>query len=222
MKKLLVLILLLLSSSAYAAQYEYVMKYRVDNIDKAVGTNWTVVKEGSTTVMKNVTAGLTQTAKCDEKGATVEWSMQAQMKPGEKTDLKGYRKENKIYVEGILQNKDFKKVFDIDEKPWYQFIDMQMSPFINADKDYIEYWLVGQKPDFEAFTMSMKKTTKETLTILDKETACQKLEWRMTGLLSLLWSSEYWFRLSDGISMKFQMPGGNDPKVTTELVKEVK
>jgi hypothetical protein len=221
MKKILIAAILLMPFGIYAAQYEYLVKFSTGSGEKSVGAVWQIEKNASGTLMHEVTANMTQTVKCDEKGSALEWSMQAETREGEKVDLKGYRKDNKIYVDGTMKDKPYSKVFDIDERPWYQAVDMQMKTFLDSDKDYTEFWMVGMKPDFDAFTMSFKKNVTETVKVMGKDTDCSKLEWRATGFWSVFWFSDYWFRKSDGIAVKFAMPGGKDPKATSELVKEL-
>jgi hypothetical protein len=62
----------------------------------------------------------------------------------------------------------------------------------------------------------------ETVKVMDRETPCLKLEWRATGLWSVFWCSDYWFRASDGVSVRFCMPGGGEPRAKSELVAEKK
>jgi hypothetical protein len=220
MKKILLAALILLPLAVNAAQYEYLVKFNTGNGVKTIGAVWQVDRQGGYTIIHEVTANMTQTVKCDEKDSTVEWIMQAATREGEKVDLKAVRKENKIYVDGTMKNQPYSKVFDIDERPWYQAVDMQMKNFLDSDKDYTEFWMAGMKPDFDAFAMSFRKNVTETVKVLGKVTDCYKLEWRATGFWSMFWSSDYWFRKSDGIAVKFAMPGGNDPKATSELVSE--
>lgn len=220
MKKFLPVLLILLPAAITAAQYEYVVKFNAGDGEKAVGAVWNVNKKGGETVIHEVTANLTQTVKCDSAGSALEWKMQAETAEKEKVDLKAVRQGNKISVTGIMKNKEYSKVFDIDEKPWYQAVDMQMKPFLDSGKDYIEYWMVGMTPEFTAFQMSFKKGITETVKVMGKDTDCRKMEWRATGFWALFWSSDYWFRLKDGIAVKFAMPGGDKPKATSVLVKE--
>jgi hypothetical protein len=222
MKSFLVAAILLMPFGISAAQYEYLVKFNTGSEVKAIGAVWQVQKTSTGTAIHEVTANMTQTVKCDAAGSAVEWDMQAQTREGEKVDVKGYRKENRIYVDGTMKGQPYSKVFDIDDRPWYQAVDMQMKPFLDSGKDYTEFWMVGMKPELDAFAMSFKKNVTETVKVMGKDTDCSKLEWRATGFWSMFWSSDYWFRTADGVAVKFAMPGGNDPKATSELVSEKK
>jgi hypothetical protein len=220
MMRMPALVFLLIPFTLSAAQYEYLVKFDAGKEQKVIGAAWSVEKISGVSVIHEVTANMTQTVKCDAAGSAVEWDMQARTAEGGKVDLRGVRMGNKISVTGIMKDKPYSKVFDIDDKPWYQAVDMQMKGFIDSDKDYTEFWMVGMTPEFTAFTMSFKKGVTETVKAGGRDYDCRKMEWRATGFWALFWSSDYWFRKSDGVAVKFAMPGGNDPKATSELINQ--
>jgi hypothetical protein len=219
-KNIILAALLIVPAFIGAAGYEYNVSFNTGAGMKSVGAVWNMDTKGAETVIHEVTANMTQTVKCSEDGQTFAWEMQAETRDGERVDLKGVRKDNKIYIDGTMKGRPYSKVFEIDERPWYQAVDMQMKNFIDSKNNYVEFWMVGMKPDFDAFTMSFKKNMTETVRVMGKDTDCYKLEWRATGFWAMFWSSDYWFRKSDGIAVKFAMPGGNDPKATSVLVNE--
>ncbi|MCE5299321.1 MAG: hypothetical protein LLG37_00400 [Spirochaetia bacterium] len=210
---------ILLTTSIYAEQYRYEYIYDLNGVTKSAQSTWNSVKEGGYTRITSVSAGVTNTSKTGPDGWTVEWAMKSNDKINGINDIKAVRAGNRIYAHGISMGKEINKDFDIDDRPWCQHIDMQAGAYLNTGKESFEFWLVGAKPEFEAFTMNLKNAGVEVVDVAGTTVEAIKADWRMTGFLSAFWKANYWFRKSDGVSVKFAMPAGDNPKVKGILLK---
>ncbi len=220
--RLLAALLLLLPVIARGASYEYAVTFDTGSGKKSINALWNVTQDRDMNVIREVTAGLTQTVKAGADLSTKEWEMTARTEKGEDVAIRAVRDGNRIRVSGTLKGSAYSKVFEIDDKPWYQAVDMQMKAFIDSGGEDLEYWMAGMTPEFNVFKMTFKKKAVETINVLGRETECVKLEWRASGFWSLFWFSDYWFRKSDGIAVRFEMPGGGKPKAVSLLVSEKK
>ncbi|MBN2461693.1 MAG: hypothetical protein JXB60_08795 [Candidatus Cloacimonetes bacterium] len=136
------------------------------------------------------------------------------------TALKAYREENTLYLTGILSGKDFSKKFAIDDLPWYQSMSYSLTGLVSSPEPEVQFWLLRiDKP--KIYKM---KAMKKGIEILDSNgmiIEAQKIEVRLAGFFSQFWQSHYWFRLSDGLFVKYEGVNGppGDPLTRIELLE---
>ncbi len=127
-----------------------------------------------------------------------------------------------VYNNGriILNHNGRKKIFDV-EHPWVQSFNFGFIPFILGKEKKIVFTTL-RPTDFKSFEMTMEKEEYEDIKIGNKVYKTVKVEVSLTGFLSLFWSAEYWYRLEDGIMVKYEAVEGGPgtPKTTVTLLKE--
>lgn len=126
-----------------------------------------------------------------------------------------------IILKGISGEKIIDKIIRIDENPWKQSMSYSLSGFALGDKEKIEYWIV-RLDKFKGEKMQAEKAGNEDITIKDKEYHAVKVIIRAAGLRSKFWSGLYWFRISDGLFLKYEgwngLPGST--KTIIELIEK--
>jgi len=130
------------------------------------------------------------------------------------------RNNNKLYLWGLDQDKKIDKIFDIDDDPWYQAMSYSLYSFALSDKEKIRYWFL-RTDKFKVYKMQAIKREIETIYLADQAYKAQKVEVKLTGFLSNFWHSYYWFRLKDGLYLKYEGVNGppGTPLTSINLIK---
>jgi len=155
-------------------------------------------------------------AKLNKEFETVEWKYK---NPKKNLDVLAVREGNKITITGAFDGKaNNKKELNIDARPWHQIFQLGLMKFAVTDTkvNSIEFW--GLRPDSPetAGVLAASKDKLETIEINGKIIETSKLRIGLAGWLSIFWTGDYWFRLSDGLYIKAR-PTGN---VVAELIEE--
>lgn len=126
-----------------------------------------------------------------------------------------------IILKGISDGNIIDKIIKIDENPWKQSMSYSLSGFALGDKEKIEYWIV-RLDKFKGEKMQAKKAGTEFITINGKQYHTAKVKISAAGLRSKFWSGHYWFRISDGLFLKYEgwngLPGST--KTIIELIEK--
>jgi len=155
-------------------------------------------------------------AKLNKEFETIEWKFK---NPKKYLDVTAVREGNKIILTGSFDGKaNNKKELNIDARPWHQIFQLGLMKFAVTDTkvNSIEFW--GLRPDSPetAGVLAASKDKLETIEINGKKIETSKLRIGLAGWLSIFWTGDYWFRLSDGLYIKAR-PTGN---VVAELIEE--
>lgn len=136
-------------------------------------------------------------------------------------DLTAIKDGRKIILQGTSGKKDINEVIKLDENPWKQSMSYSLSEFALGNEEKIEYWIV-RLDKFKGEKMQAEKAGNEDITIKDKEYHAVKIIIRAAGLRSKFWSGHYWFRISDGLFLKYEgwngLPGST--KTIIELIEK--
>jgi hypothetical protein len=219
MKTLITLILLFstLPNELFAREYIfniyekgaiYKNIVKIDKIEDGYYLKSTVTKEEDKDFITE--------AKLNKDFETVEWKLKDLKK---NMDVTAVREGNKIIITGMFDGKeDNKKEIGIDDRPWHQIFQLGLMKFAITDtkEKSIEFW--GLRPDNPGSSgvLAASKDKIETIEINGKKMEASKLRIGLAGWLSIFWTGDYWFRLSDGLYIKAK-PAGN---VSAELIEE--
>jgi len=136
-------------------------------------------------------------------------------------DLIAIKDGRNIILKGTSGEKIIDTVIKIDERSWKQSMSYSLSGFAFGDKEKIEYWIV-RLDKFKGEKMQAEKAGNEDITIKDKEYQAVKVIIKAAGLRSKFWSGHYWFRVSDGLFIKYEgwngLPGST--KTIIELLEK--
>lgn len=171
-----------------------------------------LLSEGATVVSENEAERSVNNCRLD--GATTRWEMKkAEM------DVVAVRQENTIVFKGSKQGRAVERNIAIDGLPWYQPLSFSLRNFLRSQKNSVEFWMV--RPDqLELVKMRATRQFLETIAVNNREEKAVRIEVRLTGLLSGLWSCQYWFREEDGVFLKYEGVHGppGTPKTVIQLL----
>ncbi len=138
----------------------------------------------------------------DKSEATIAWSF---IRPGEKTDIRAIREGEKILLTGLHEGEAIRKEFDAGSLPWNQAFQFGLESFAAAGGTPVKFWAIGTSGPV---AMSITKITAEikateTIRIQGKAETARHVRLSPSGLKSLLWHGDYWYRESDGVFLRY-------------------
>ena len=136
-------------------------------------------------------------------------------------DLIAIKDGRNIILKGTSGEKIIDTVIKLDEKTWKQSMSYSLSGFAFGDKEKIEYWIV-RLDKFKGEKMQAEKADAEEITVSGKQYHAIKVKISAAGLRSKFWAGHYWFRISDGLFLKYEgwngLPGST--KTIIELIEK--
>ena len=210
---------LTLAPSAYAGD---ILEYK-ETIGEEVSTFIVNVVEDSKEVIRfraSSTTGEQVVSVLDSRdGSNLSWSQ-----------TKGKRSVEARRTGNLLQvrTRDVGEIklteHNLDQAPWIQSREFGMRGFAsNPDQESREFWIINPS-DFSL--NRMKAVKKETVRIKCGEQTHEavRVVVSLAGWKSIFWSSEFWFRLADGLFLKYvgQKSGPNSPEVVSVLAREIR
>ena len=146
----------------------------------------------------------THITRTDDSLATVQWDMENK---AEGTSIRARREPHAILVSGRWKGHQISKELPVDDAPWYQATSWSLRAFVLSSRKQIRFWTIR----IDTLTAHKIKAVKKQRMILNlngTDEEAVEVELRLGGLLSFLWKSSYWFRLSDGVFLRFEGPSG--------------
>jgi hypothetical protein len=142
--------------------------------------------------------------------------------PEKKTKITAAKKGNKIYLKGIHEGKQIDKTFKINALPWNQSFNIGLEKFAVSTEKKMKFWAIGTSGpgDMKITTFSVKKKEVETITLKGKEVAAVHLQISLTGLLSIFWTGNYWYRKADGKFLRYKGKDRGSSRDGMELISE--
>jgi len=137
-------------------------------------------------------------------------------------DYTANKQGNFIRFEGVLGGKPFARRQTIDDHPWFETVEKSLSSFaLTPGRPPLVFWIV-QPWDANAYLMEALNEGEDTVVISGRQVSAVRIRVRPYGLLSLFWSSLYWYRSSDGLYVRYEAVRGlpGTPLTVVELVSE--
>ncbi len=151
---------------------------------------------------------------CDASGSTFEWRMKK-----DRTDITARREADWIRLTGMVNGQRLDKKLQIDDAPWYQPLSFSLRAFTLSGKTEVEFWTI--RPDkLTPVKLRAEKDGVDTVPVGDGPETAQRVRVCVSsGIMSYLWSCCYWFRLEDGVFLKYEGTHGppGTPKTTILL-----
>lgn len=219
MKKFLFLLLALtvvFSHPVLASEKNYV--YRETTGKTSINSEWTIKPsvEGYSVVAESVNES--HRVLCNQDHSTVRWEVR---NPGSGLDLAVQRDGNLLIVAGKYKGKEAKEELKIDDLPWYQFVEVSLSDFVRSARERTEFWII-QPNNLKHYKLVAIKQKTECITVHGQEVEAVQVKVTVSGVGSLFWSTQYWYRRSDGLYLRFEgvRGGPGTPKTIVELISE--
>lgn len=131
--------------------------------------------------------------------------------------------DGRIVLSGSFQGKKVDKRFDAGGPPWNQLFQMGLGPFaLSGDKGTSFRSIGTQGPgELKIGKMSVTRKGEEEIELDGRKVNAVHLRISLSGLLSIFWHGDYWYRKSDGLFLRYRgknRSGG--PVAVSELVAE--
>ncbi len=152
--------------------------------------------------------------------ATLDWTFSD---PARKMELAAVVQGEAIVLTGSFQGKKVAKKFSATGAPWNQLFQVGLGPFALSTGGSFQFRSIGTQGPGELkigkFTVTRKAA--ETIDLAGMKVSAVRLRISLSGLLSVFWHGDYWFRSGDGRFLRYRgknRSGG--PVAVSELVGE--
>ncbi|MDD5195120.1 MAG: hypothetical protein PHQ96_05560 [Candidatus Omnitrophica bacterium] len=178
--------------------------------------SWHIEKQGNDTELNVIRENgqIRYVSKNNAHLATTHWFYKNQ---AANTEFTAERRGNSIFVEGTNNGKSFKSSIDIDSAPWYQPMSFSLANLVCSQSDSVAFWTINPE-NLKAFKMAANKIKKEIISrIAGQEIPAQKVKVRLAGFRSGFWHAYYWFRIKDGLFIRYEGVDGPPGTPLTEI-----
>lgn len=140
--------------------------------------------------------------KINKEYETIYWELFA---PRDDTFVIGKNKGDFIELSGKFRGKELKREILLKGDKWIQILPFGLGK--TSDEEYFRIIAtVGPRAMYSGRMLS-KNMGLEEITVNNKNYLANRLKLRLTGILSFLWSGEYWYKLEDNILIKLEDSG---------------
>jgi len=151
--------------------------------------------------------------------STLTWTFSD---PGRQMELAARFQGREIVLSGNFRGSKVDKIFSASGAPWNQLFQMGLGPFIAAQQESFQFRSIGtQGPgELKIGKFSVTRKDDEKIILAGKEVAAAHLRISLSGLLSVFWHGDYWYRKRDGRFLRYRgknRSGG--PLAVSELVE---
>jgi hypothetical protein len=181
--------------------------------DRIRNFKWQLVKSDFD-VITSKQNGFTLTNVCRHNGETIMWKIE-----GPETSFQAHRSGNQLIIKGKKYNETVNNKWKIDDAPWFQPLSYSLRQFSKSDRNKVYFWTIR----FDNLTVRKLRAKKKSLSELMVGTMpvnSQLVEVKLKWGLSMLWKAKYWFRVEDGLFLKYEgihgFPGTDKTIITME------
>ncbi len=151
---------------------------------------------------------------------TLEWTFSD---PARRMELAAAVQGEAIVLTGSFQGKKVARKFAAAGAPWNQLFQVGLGFFALSSRKSFQFRSIGtQGPgELKIGKFSVTRKAAESIDLAGMKIAAVHLRVSLSGLLSIFWHGDYWYRQSDGIFLRYRgknRPGG--PIAVSELVME--
>ena len=131
--------------------------------------------------------------------------------------------DGRIVLSGSFKGKKVDKRFNAGGPPWNQLFQVGLGPFALSGGEGTSFRSIGtQGPgELKIGKMSVTRRGEEEIELNGRKVHAVHLRISLSGLLSIFWHGDYWYRKSDGLFLRYRgknRSGG--PVAVSELVAE--
>ncbi len=151
---------------------------------------------------------------------TLEWTFSD---PARRMELAAAVQGDNIVLTGSFQGKNVAKKFATAGAPWNQLFQVGLGPFALSAGESFQFRSIGtQGPgELKIGKMTVTRKADEAIDLAGTDVVAVHLRISLSGLLSVFWHGDYWYRKNDGRFLRYRgknRSGG--PVAVSELVKE--
>jgi hypothetical protein len=165
--------------------------------DKTTYFSWTLEQANSVTVTVREADEL-YVNHCDSRGSTFQWKYR-----GANSDIIASRSGDIIEIEGRFHGETFQARHEVGSVPWYQTLAYALPKRVEPDETPLVFWTI--RPDnLDLIKMQANWEATERVAVNGKKLKANRVRIRPDGLLSRLWHADYWFRVPDGLFVRYE------------------
>jgi hypothetical protein len=134
------------------------------------------------------------------------------------------REGNELRLVGTVKGKPISRVARIDGLPVYQSVERSLQGYaISGSSQTLYFWMVLPM-EASVFRLMARREGREIINVAGAMVEAEKVKVSLTGVISFLWSSIYWYRPTDGTFLKSECVRGiiGTPKTVIELVEGIR
>jgi len=161
---------------------------------KAMGTGFSAVLTTS--------VGEYDSLEMDGKRSTVRWQRRVQ---SENTDVSAERNGSKVRVRGTYKGKPYDKTHDIGDLSWFQLHEISYEELYSAGVTTANFWTIDRKT-MKPTEFRAELQLEESITIMGAPVQSIKYALTVNGVPSILFTSHFWLRKTDGRFLKLEVP----------------
>jgi hypothetical protein len=134
-------------------------------------------------------------------------------------DITCERSENSISINGMLEGRKIQKTHAIDGNPWYQDWGLGLRGFVLGHEKTWRFWSINPADPAMIARFEATKERKESLSLNGESVETIRVRLSLPGLLSIFFRTDFWFRASDGVLVRWEFPQGpGKPALVTDLL----
>jgi hypothetical protein len=144
----------------------------------------------------------------------------------QKTFYTAAREGNAIRLNGTLRGKPFSRLSRIDTRPLYESPERSLQGFaISGSSGTLDFWIV-LPTEALIFQLVAKREGRELVEVDGEMVSAERVKVSLPGIASIVWSSLYWYRPTDGTFLRSEAVRGigliGTPKTVLELIQGVR
>ncbi|MBU0935987.1 MAG: hypothetical protein KKI09_07010 [Spirochaetes bacterium] len=195
--------------------YGHVQEIRNYRSITGAGTSINTMVIQNTSYGFNVTYNQTSKIELNDSYSTLVWHL-CNKEVG--TDINFERVGDIIIISGKFENQVTAKQLRINNHPWYQAQELALEHFNAGSLRSMKYWVV-KLDEMVAYEMEVSRMGDKKIEAYGLSFESSQLKVTLTGIRSLFWQANYWFRKSDGRYVRYESVEGGPgtPLTITEL-----
>ena len=176
-------------------------------------------RDGGLTLQSTSSAGERHTVLVDETLSTVAWRYE-HLAAGTRVEaIRG--EDGRVQLSGEIDGTPLDGTVQLGELVWIQSIErsMQRLALSGSPGDRLRFSVV-QPDNLSSRTLQARIMGDETISVDGAEVEARRIRISLPGLGVLIWRSDYWFRLSDGLFVQSDVtrgPPGTPPTIVSLL-----
>ena len=205
---------LLYAGNGMAISYDYDINQKTSNSSYSIVLN--PLDDGLELTSSSNDHGTVYTAKLDKNYQTIIFNS---LDATRSMDITVTRETGSIRVDGLRGGQRINKKYPAGSSPFLHFFNVQLAPFIRSAERRLVFQSLN--PDsFEPMEFEATKLATQNIDVMGLPTPVWQVKINLTGLMSIFWSTQVFFRVSDGVFVLDQGTTSDGKPLVSRLVAE--
>lgn len=134
--------------------------------------------------------------------------------PTKNTNFVAERKNNVIHLVGTLEGLEIDKKIKISNLPWIQFWEYSIKNMIESNNNSMKFISIDADKPKKTATFKVKNKGMQEININNQEENAIHFVVSIKGLPALIFHADFWFRKTDNLFIRSEMPQGPFAPIT--------